>query len=66
MAWIECKLHSSYEIGDHVWVVGEVSCAEAKDECWDGVIDSGKALLHISGEYFAQEAKLTKYKRAKK
>ncbi|AEA48007.1 flavin reductase family protein [Archaeoglobus veneficus] len=66
IAWIECKLHSSYEIGDHIWVVGEVSCAEVKDECWDGVIDVSRVLLHISGEFFAQEAKVTKYRRAKK
>jgi len=66
MAWIECKFYSSYEIGDHIWVVGEVSAVEAKDGCWDGVVDASKALLHISGEYFAQEAKVTKYKRAKK
>ncbi len=66
MAWIECKLHSSYEIGDHVWVVGEVCCVDVKDGCWKEVIDAGKALLHISGVFFAQEAKITKYERARK
>jgi len=66
IAWVECKLHSSYEIGDHIWVVGKVSCAEAREGCWDGVIDASRALFHISGEYFAQEAKLTKYRRVRK
>ncbi len=68
LAWIECKLveELTKEIGDHIWVVGEVLCAEVDDEYWDGVVRAEKMLLHISGEYFAQEAKVTKYKRAKK
>ena len=67
VAWIECRWlrELTYEIGDHMWVVGEVQCAEVEDECWDGVVRAEKLLLHISGEYFAQEAKVTKYKRAK-
>jgi len=68
VAWIECRWvkKMTHEIGDHVWVVGEVLCAEVDDECWDGVVRAEKLLLHISGEYFAQEAKITKYRRARK
>ncbi len=67
VAWIECKWREelTQEIGDHIWVVGEVLCVDVDDESWDGVVRAEKLLLHISGEYFAQEAKLTKYRRAK-
>lgn len=66
IAWIECKLENHFEIGDHIWVVGRVLEAEVKDEFWKDVIDASEALCHVSGEYFAQNAEIVKYKRAKK
>jgi hypothetical protein len=37
-----------------------------KEEYWKNVIDASEALCHISGEFFAQNAEIVKYKRAKK
>jgi flavin reductase (DIM6/NTAB) family NADH-FMN oxidoreductase RutF len=65
LAWIECKLHSTHELGDHIWVVGEVVEAEVKDEAWKDVIDVSEVLCHISGVYFAQNLELAKYKRVR-
>lgn len=67
LAWIECKLEASYELGDHVWVVGRVVCAEVKDEFWDAVLDAERAkpLCHISGEFFACDARRRRFKRAR-
>ena len=66
IAWIECKLESYYEIGDHIWVVGKVLDVDVKEEYWKNVIDASEALCLISGEFFAQNAEIVKYKRAKK
>ncbi|MBC7114129.1 MAG: flavin reductase family protein [Archaeoglobi archaeon] len=66
IAWIECSLHSSYEIGDHVLIVGEVLEAEIKDEFSEnGKIKPEEALLHISGKFFAQDARLVEYRRSR-
>jgi len=66
VAWIECSLHSSHEIGDHIFIVGEVLEAEIKDEfCEKGRIKPEEALLHISGRFFAQESRLVEYRRAR-
>ena len=65
-AWVECKLESFAEKGDHTWIVGRVLEAEVKDELWSEVIDVEKAspLCHISGKFFATGMKMKKYKRA--
>jgi flavin reductase (DIM6/NTAB) family NADH-FMN oxidoreductase RutF len=69
LAWIECKLEKSVELGDHIWITGNVVKAEVKDEFWKeaGVLDVEKAkpLCHITGEFFAVDMKEAKYKRAK-
>jgi len=69
IAWIECKLEKSVELGDHIWITGNVVKAEVKDEFWKeaGVLDVEKAkpLCHIAGEFFAVDMKEAKYKRAK-
>jgi len=64
-AWIECRLESSYEIGDHIWIVGRVLEAEVKDELWKDVIKVSEVLCHVGGEFFARNMELAKYKRAK-
>jgi len=66
-AWIECKMERSVELGDHIWIVGRVLCAEVKDEFWNGVLNVERAeiLAHISGEFFAEGMRIAKYKRAK-
>ncbi len=68
IAWIECKLESFEEMGDHMWIVGRVLEVEVKDEFWSEVIDVEKArlLCHISGTFFATEMKMKKYERALK
>lgn len=66
LGWMECKTVSSEELGDHVWIAGEVLEAEVRDDYYDGVVDAGEALSHVSGKQFAQDAKLKEYKRAKK
>ena len=66
IAWLECKLESFEEMGDHIWIVGRVLEAEVKDEFWNEVIDVEKAspLCHISGKFFATEMKMKNYERA--
>jgi len=64
IAWMECKLETYYAIGDHILIVGRVLEAEVKDGFWRNVIDVSKVLCHVSGEFFAQNAELAKYKRA--
>ncbi|NYT00748.1 MAG: flavin reductase family protein [Methanocellales archaeon] len=66
MAWLECKLESFGEIGDHIWIVGRVLEAEVKDKFWSEVIDveTASPLCHISGEFFATEMKMKRYERA--
>jgi len=64
-AWIECRLESYYEIGDHIWIVGRVLEAEVKDELWKDVIKVSEVLCHVGGEFFAVNMELAKYKRTK-
>ncbi len=54
-AWLECKLYDAKELGDHIWITGEVVHAEVRDGCFNGALDPEKcrSLLHISGKYFA-------------
>lgn len=65
IAWIECKLDKAIELGDHQWIVGRVLYVEVKEEFWREVINVEKAspLFHISGEFFAVDAKAKKYER---
>ncbi|MDY6965914.1 MAG: flavin reductase family protein [Halobacteriota archaeon] len=68
-AWIECKLYDSVDLGDHVWVVGEVLCTEVKDELYKGdVLDvkKARALCHLSGKYFAGDMEIKEYNRAQR
>lgn len=67
-AWLECKIETYIEIGDHIWIVGRVLEAEVKDKFIQAVtnVEKVKALNHIWGEYFADEMKVTKYKRAER
>jgi flavin reductase (DIM6/NTAB) family NADH-FMN oxidoreductase RutF len=69
LAWIECKLEKSVELGDHIWITGRVVAAEVKDEYWKdaGLLDVEKAklLCHIAGESFVVDMKESRYKRAK-
>lgn len=66
-AWIECKMENFMELGDHIWIVGRVLEVETREEFWNEVIDVEKAklLCHIGGEFFAEDMKRVKYKRAK-
>jgi len=64
IAWLECKTVNTVELGDHVWITGEVLECEVKDEFYDKVIKVGEELCHISGKYFAQDSKIKEYKRA--
>jgi flavin reductase (DIM6/NTAB) family NADH-FMN oxidoreductase RutF len=69
LAWIECKLEKSVELGDHIWITGRVLKVDVKDEFWKeaGLLDLEKArlLCHISGESFVVAMKEARYKRAK-
>ncbi len=69
LAWIECKLEKSVELGDHIWITGRVVAAGVKDEYWKdaGLLDVEKAklLCHIAGESFVVDMKESRYKRAK-
>jgi flavin reductase (DIM6/NTAB) family NADH-FMN oxidoreductase RutF len=65
IAWIECKLEKVVDLGDHVWIVGRVLDVGVKGEFWKEVINVEKAnpLFHISGKFFAADAKSKRYKR---
>ncbi len=69
LAWIECTLEHSVELGDHIWITGNVVNVEVKAEVWKeaGVLDVEKAnpLCHITGEFFVENMKEAKYKRAR-
>ncbi len=68
IAWIECKLEKYVELGDHIWITGRALAAGVKDGFWkeEGVLDVEKArpLCHIAREFFAEDMKEKKYKRA--
>jgi len=51
-AWLECKLYHSIELGDHIWITGEVLLTEAKPGIYQKVVkvEKAKPLCHISGE----------------
>lgn len=65
-AWLECKLFNTIELGDHVWITGEVLLTEAKPGYYQKVVklEKAKPLCHIGGEYFAVVDRITKFKRA--
>lgn len=65
-AWLECKMETHVKIGDHIWIVGRVLVAEVEDEYIKAVTNAKKvnALNHIWGEYFADEMRVARYKRA--
>ena len=67
-AWLECKMETHIELGDHIWIVGRVLEAEVKDESHQKVLDVEKIkpLNHIWGKYFVNEMRITEYKRALK
>ncbi len=54
-AWLECRLFDTRELGDHIWITGEVVYVEAKEDCYEKALDleKCKSLLHVSGKYFA-------------
>ncbi len=64
-AWLECRLYDARELGDHVWITGEVVKVDVKDKCFDKALNPEKCrtLLHISGKYFAVP-KLEEFRRA--
>ena len=64
-AWLECRMMDNREIGDHIWISGEVIEAEIKDEFFDDVIDIEKSrpLSHISGKFFGVNPRRVEYKR---
>ena len=65
-AWLECKMETYVEIGDHIWIVGRVLEVEVNNAYLQKVTNTEeiKPLNHIWGEYFANEMRITKYKRA--
>ncbi len=66
LGWIECKLEKYFDVGDHVLIIGRVLCVDVKDEAFGKVIDTGRVLCHISGEFFAQDMRIERYRRAYK
>ena len=64
LGWIECEVEKTFEVGDHMLIVGRVLCVEVKDEFYKDVIDVGKVLCHVSGKFFAQDMRIAEYKRA--
>jgi flavin reductase (DIM6/NTAB) family NADH-FMN oxidoreductase RutF len=69
VAWIECKLEQSVELGDHIWITGSVVAAGVKDKYWKDAemldVEKAKLLCHLSGESFVVDMKESRYKRAK-
>jgi flavin reductase (DIM6/NTAB) family NADH-FMN oxidoreductase RutF len=58
IAHIECGLVGAYELGDHVWLVGEVVAAAADDEAFDemwliGEDEAQNPLWHLGGSRYA-------------
>jgi flavin reductase (DIM6/NTAB) family NADH-FMN oxidoreductase RutF len=69
LAWMECTLENTVELGDHIWITGGVVAVAVKDEFWQeaGRLDVEKAnlLCHLTGESFIVDMKEANYKRAK-
>lgn len=65
-AWLECKVIHTVELGDHVFIAGEVLEAEIKDEFIDKtvILDKAKPLSHVAGPYFGTGSKAVDFKRA--
>ena len=65
-AWLECKVMHTVELGDHIFIAGEVLEAEIKDEFLDKtvILDKAKPLSHVSGPYFGTDPKAKTFKRA--
>jgi len=58
LAHLECGLVDAIELGDHVWLVGEVLAAKADEDAFDetwllGEDDDKKPLLHLGGPVYA-------------
>jgi flavin reductase (DIM6/NTAB) family NADH-FMN oxidoreductase RutF len=56
VAHIECRVFDTYELGDHVLVVGEVVAADVSDEVWTGRtldLTRYRPLLHVGANLFA-------------
>lgn len=52
-AAIECSVENTIELGDHIFVVGEVLCASADEKLFDGAFKSEfRPLLHVKGNRF--------------
>jgi flavin reductase (DIM6/NTAB) family NADH-FMN oxidoreductase RutF len=69
VAWIECKFHKAFKTGDHVFIVGEVVCAEVNNKFWDEEkctldLKKAKLLCHLGGENFVIGEKIKQFKRA--
>lgn len=64
-AWLECKMVHSVELGDHIFIAGEVLEAEVKDEFFDKTViqEKAKPLSHIAGPYFGTNSKEVTFKR---
>lgn len=65
-AWLECKVIHSVELGDHVFIAGEVLVAEVKDEFFDKTViqEKAKPLSHVAGPYFGTDSNAVSFKRA--
>lgn len=66
IAWLECKVVNMTELGDHIWITGEVVEVEVKDEYYtkNKVVNAKEELCHISGKFFAHDTQIREYKRA--
>lgn len=58
LAHIECGLVEAIDLGDHVWLVGEVLAAKADEDAFDetwllGEDEEKKPLLHLGGTVYA-------------
>ena len=65
-AWLECKMIHNVELGDHIFIAGEVLEAEIKDEFIDKtvILDKAKPLSHVAGPFFGVGSKPVDFKRA--
>jgi flavin reductase (DIM6/NTAB) family NADH-FMN oxidoreductase RutF len=69
LAWLECTLEHTVELGDHIWITGGVVAVAVKDEFWKEAgwldVEKAKLLCHLTGESFVVDMKEATYKRAK-
>lgn len=65
-AWLECRMIHNVELGDHIFIAGEVLEAEIKSEFIDKtvILDKARPLSHIAGPFFGTGSKKVDFKRA--